>query len=65
MNASEKAYDVDFLAQDLFGHNATTPLDNYTIVGIFKEEFYRGNYSCAVKLTGNIAMSNLKEVRIV
>ena len=62
VNASEIAYDVDFLAQNLPGHNATTPFDNYTIVSIFKEEFYRGNYSCAVKLPGNNAMSNSVEV---
>ena len=62
VNASERSYDVDFLAQDLPGHNATTPFDNYTIVGIFKEEFYRGNYSCAVKIPGNDARSNSVEV---
>ena len=62
VNASEIAYDVDFLAQELPGHNATTPFDNYTIVSIFKEGFYRGNYSCAVKLPGDDAMSNSVEV---
>ena len=35
VNGSERAYDVNYLAQELPGHNATTPFDNYTIVSIF------------------------------
>ena len=62
LNDSERPYIVDYLAEDLPGHSTSTPFDNYTIVSIFKEKFYRGNYSCAVNLPGDDVMSNSVEV---
>ena len=64
VNASKQAIRVDFLARELPGHNAMTPFGNYTIVSIFKEEFYSGNYSCVVFIPspGSEIWSNSVEV---
>ena len=64
VNGSKRPIDVDFLAEDLPGHNATTPFGNFSIVSIFKEESYRGNYSCAVTIPypGRDVQSNSVEV---
>ena len=62
VNGSKRPIGVDFLAEDLPGHNASTPFGNFTIVSIFKEEFFRGNYSCAVDIPGRDVQSNSVEV---
>ena len=64
VNGSKRPIDIDFLAEDLPGHNASTPLGNFTIVSILKEESFRGNYSCAVSIPypGRDVQSNSVEV---
>ena len=64
VNGSNRPIGVDFLAEDLPGHNASTPFGNFTIVSIFKEESYRGNYSCGVSIPypGRDVQSNSVEV---
>ena len=64
VNGSERPIGVDFLAEDLPGHNTSTPFGNFTIVSIFKEESFRGNYSCAVSIPypGRDVRSNSVEV---
>ena len=64
MNGSTRPIGVDYLAEDLPGHNATTPFGNFTIVSIFKEESFRGIYSCAVNIPnpGRDVRSNSVEV---
>ena len=64
VNGSKRPINVDFLAEDFPGHNATTPFGNFTILSIFKEESYSGNYSCAVSIPfpGRDVQSNSVEV---
>ena len=64
VNSSKRPIDANFLAEDLPGHNTTTPFGNFTIVSIFKEESFRGNYSCAVHIPypGRDVRSNSVEV---
>ena len=64
VNGSERPINVNFLAEDLPGHNASTPFGNFTIVSILKEESFRGNYSCAVDIPnpGRDVRSNSVEV---
>ena len=64
VNDSERPYYVDYLAEDLPGHSTSTPFDNYTLVSIIKQEFYRGNYICAVDIPhpGRDVQSNSVEV---
>ena len=64
VNNSQRPYAVDYLAEDLPGHNATTPFGNFTIVSIFKEESFRGIFSCAVDIPspGRDVQSNSVEV---
>ena len=64
VNGFERPIDVNFLAEDLPGHNATTPFGNFTVVSIIKEKSYRGNYSCAVHIPypGRDVQSNSVEV---
>ena len=55
---------VDYLAEDLPGHNATTPFGNYTILSVTKEEPYRGTYRCSVNVPypGSDIPSNSVEI---
>ena len=62
VNGSKRPINVDYLAEVLPGHNATTLFGNFTIVSIFKEESFRGNYSCAVSIPGRDVRSNSVEV---
>lgn len=63
VNDSKRPYVVDYIAEDLPGHSATT-LGNYTILSIIKEKPYRGNYSCAVDIPtpGSDIRSNSVEI---
>ena len=64
VNGSSRSIHVDYIAEDLPGHNATTPFGNYTILSVTKEEPYRGNYSCSVNvpLPGSDIRSNSVEI---
>ena len=64
VNGSSRSIHVDYLAEDLPGHNATTPFGNYTILSVIKEEPYRGNYSCSVNVPfpGSDIRSNSVEI---
>ena len=64
VNGSSRSIHVDYLADDLPGHNATTPFGNYTILSVTKEEPYRGNYRCGVNVPspGSDIRSNSVEI---
>ena len=63
VNGSSRSIHVDYLAEDLPGHNAKT-FGNYTIVSVTKEEPYRGSYSCSVNVPypGSDIRSNSVEI---